>query len=173
MTRKEYAENAEVRSEYNKKKYSRLAVSKEWRTRRLEKQKASYELAKQEGRCVICRTAQSAPGQLSCEACVDRKRRRISEWIRRLKLEVYAAYGGAKCNCCGEAEEFFLTLDHVEGGGSKDRKENGSGGANFYRRLIKQGFPVGFQVLCMNCNWGRHRNGGVCPHKVGKCQQLT
>lgn len=22
-----------------------------------------------------------------------------------------------------------------------------------------------YQLLCFNCNCGRHRNGGVCPHK--------
>jgi hypothetical protein len=23
-----------------------------------------------------------------------------------------------------------------------------------------------FQVLCFNCNIGRERNGGMCPHKA-------
>jgi hypothetical protein len=31
--------------------------------------------------------------------------------------------------------------------------------------LCKNGFPKGFQTLCMNCNWGKYRNGGQCPHK--------
>ena len=32
-------------------------------------------------------------------------------------------------------------------------------------QLRVQGFPDGFQVLCMNCQVGRRDNGGVCPHK--------
>jgi hypothetical protein len=32
--------------------------------------------------------------------------------------------------------------------------------------IIKTGFPDGYQVLCMNCNWGKRMNKGICPHKV-------
>jgi hypothetical protein len=40
-------------------------------------------------------------------------------------------------------------------------------GLNTWRRCgQKHGYPEGFQVLCMNCNWGRYRNGGVCPHEL-------
>lgn len=36
-----------------------------------------------------------------------------------------------------------------------------------YRWLKKQGFPKGdFRVMCFNCNLGRQRNGGECPHGV-------
>ena len=28
-----------------------------------------------------------------------------------------------------------------------------------------QDFPEGFQILCFNCNAGKHRNGGRCPHE--------
>ena len=31
--------------------------------------------------------------------------------------------------------------------------------------LKRQGWPKdGYQLLCANCNQGRARNGGVCPH---------
>jgi hypothetical protein len=30
---------------------------------------------------------------------------------------------------------------------------------------VKHRFPAGFQVLCLNCNHGRFRNGGICPHQ--------
>jgi hypothetical protein len=40
-------------------------------------------------------------------------------------------------------------------------------GNSFYMWLIRRGFPVGFQVLCFNCNIGRSMNGGICPHKEG------
>jgi len=81
----------------------------------------------------------------------------------RTKLIVTSHYGKI-CSCCGKDNIDVLTIDHVNGGGSYDRKELGSGDA-FYRWLINNNFPLGFQVLCFNCNSGRHINGGVCPHK--------
>ena len=63
----------------------------------------------------------------------------------------------------------FLTLDHVHNDGAAHRRalgKRGIGGAAMYRILKNQGFPPGFQILCFNCNWGKHHNGGVCPHKA-------
>jgi hypothetical protein len=119
--------------------------------------------AKAEGRCVICRTGK-ATDKLCCGPCGERKRKRIREWLQRLKLAAYRAYGGPWCACCGEDCMKLLTLDHINNDGHLDRKKNGTGGANLYQRLKRQGYPPGFQVLCFNCNWGRHANGGVCPH---------
>lgn len=47
-----------------------------------------------------------------------------------------------------------LTIDHIHGGGTKHRFETGIGGGHhFYRWLKQQGFPVGYQILCMNCQF--------------------
>jgi DNA-directed RNA polymerase subunit RPC12/RpoP len=87
-----------------------------------------------------------------------------------LRAQVFAAYGGYRCGCCGETEPLFLTIDHVENDGARMRadKTHGRGGTQFYQWLRINNFPRGFQVLCVNCNIGKHRNGGVCPHKSGK-----
>ncbi len=77
--------------------------------------------------------------------------------------EAFAAYGGAVCACCGETNVGFLTLDHMNGGGKQDRKQ---APGYFYQELKRRRFPSGYQVLCMNCNWGR-RLTGRCPHKKG------
>jgi hypothetical protein len=70
----------------------------------------------------------------------------------KLKQEVIQYYGG-KCECCGENYINFLTIDHVNGGGRKHRKEiNIQGGWKFYEWLKKNGYPEGFRVLCFNCN---------------------
>ena len=79
--------------------------------------------------------------------------------LRELVLVAY----GRQCICCGEAEPRFLTIDHIENDGVIQRKSHGVG-AHFWRWLIKRGFPDGFQVLCMNCNFGKAMNGGICPH---------
>jgi hypothetical protein len=84
----------------------------------------------------------------------------------RLRAETFAAYGGAVCACCGETIERFLTLDHIYGGGNDERREAKCDGLTFYNWLKKQGYPPGYQVLCFNCNCGRHHNGGICPHKM-------
>ena len=69
-----------------------------------------------------------------------------------------------KCSCCGESEKLFLSIDHVANNGADERRTVLN--KNFYRHIRNSGFPPDYQVLCMNCNHGKHRNGGVCPHQV-------
>jgi len=71
--------------------------------------------------------------------------------------------GTMKCQCCGEPEYLFLTVDHIDNNGANHRRKIGKG-YTIYFWLIKNDFPEGFQILCMNCNWGKARNNGVCPH---------
>jgi hypothetical protein len=78
--------------------------------------------------------------------------------LKNLVLEHY----GKKCACCGESNIKFLTIDHINGGGTKHRKKINTQ-INYW--LVKNNFPKGFQTLCFNCNWGKHINGGICPHK--------
>jgi len=91
---------------------------------------------------------------------------RAKEKRTKLKLEAYNAYGGAICACCGETNFGFLTIDHINGVTSKERKTQMSHGWNICYWLKNQGYPSGFQVLCFNCNLGRAMNNGICPHKT-------
>jgi hypothetical protein len=81
-----------------------------------------------------------------------------------LKREVFEAYGGAFCACCGEDHLVFLGIDHVNGCGNSERRDvsKGQGGVAFYRWLKRNEFPEGYQVLCHNCNFAKHFGG--CPH---------
>lgn len=72
---------------------------------------------------------------------------------------------GTRCVCCGQDEPKFLTVDHIDGKGNEHRKKIKKYGSGFYKWLIDQNFPCGFQILCYNCNMGKYRNGGTCPHK--------
>lgn len=101
-----------------------------------------------------------------------RIRKADADKTRRLqaacKSQVFAAYGGYTCKCCGEDEPMFLSIDHIDNNGAAERKSglyHGSGTA-FYQWLRKNKFPSGYQVLCMNCQIGKHKNGGVCPHQT-------
>ena len=91
---------------------------------------------------------------------------------KRVKDAVFAAYGGYKCACCAETEQKFLTLDHTKNDGAAFRRQiagsRTAAGATTYRWLARNGFPSGYQVLCMNCNHGKRMNGGVCPH-LARC----
>lgn len=79
----------------------------------------------------------------------------------KLRSEVLAAYGG-HCECCGEQEQAFLTLDHVNGGGTQHRRRVHG---KVYAELRRLGFPRdGYRLLCWNCNWA-HRLTGSCPHQ--------
>ena len=90
----------------------------------------------------------------------DREREARKRYARQLRDAIRAAYG-PDCQCCGESEDAFLTLDHIEGGGSAHRKElNGK----VHQHLRREGFPPGYRILCWNCNWA-YRLAGTCPHQ--------
>ena len=83
---------------------------------------------------------------------------------RKRKEEVIDHYGGS-CECCGEHRREFLTIDHVNGGGTKHRKTLGvEGGSSIYRFLQVRDYPDGYRVLCMNCNFSMGLFG-YCPHQ--------
>lgn len=117
-----------------------------------------YYSNKQKGRCSYCKNT-AIPGMTRCSECSNKHR--IAK--QQLRQEVFAAYGGSKCNCCGETIDKFLTLDHIHNDGNKHRKQVGR--TSVYRWLKQNNYPPGFQVLCWNCNLGRQHNGGICPHR--------
>lgn len=79
----------------------------------------------------------------------------------KMKNQVFEYYG-RECVCCGESNIKFLSIDHINGKGTKHRKKIK---IKIYKWLIDNNFPKGFQTLCFNCNWGKHLNNGICPHK--------
>lgn len=64
--------------------------------------------------------------------------------------------GDIKCACCLETEIMFMALDHIDGGGLAHRVKIfgrvSAGGTSMHAWIVKNDFPVGFQVLCHNCN---------------------
>lgn len=83
------------------------------------------------------------------------------KWYYKLRKECITAYGG-KCECCGEIQFHFLTIDHINGGGRKHRGK--ASGTNYLREIRKLNFPTGYRVLCYNCNSAMYTLG-YCPHK--------
>jgi hypothetical protein len=81
--------------------------------------------------------------------------------LRKKIIDFYSDHTN-RCACCGESHFEFLTIDHINGGGAKHRREIKSG--VIYGWLLKNNFPVGFRVLCCNCN-SSHGRYGYCPHE--------
>lgn len=68
-----------------------------------------------------------------------------------------------KCQCCPENILEFLTIDHVNNDGNKQRKLDKTAN-KICRWLKKNNYPEGFQVLCFNCNMAKGLFG-KCPHQ--------
>ena len=70
----------------------------------------------------------------------------------KLKREILTYYGNGECKCikCGFGDIKALSLDHIIANGGKRQNPRSSGYA-FYVVLKQQGFPEGYQTLCLNC----------------------
>jgi len=84
---------------------------------------------------------------------------------RKLRLTVLGHYSNDTftCACCGEGHIEFLAIDHINGGGAKQRK-TGLRSSMFWLWLIKNNYPLGYRVLCHNCNQATG-NFKYCPHE--------
>ena len=117
--------------------------------------------------CKPCHSEKSRPK--TPEQVAARNARNVT-YRSKIRADVLNAYGG-KCECCGESHPEFLALDHINGGGGKERRTvagNTSGGV--YRLARNAGYPKDkYRLLCHNCNcaigWY-----GYCPHpKENSC----
>lgn len=140
------------------------------RLRKNVKQTESRRKSRNGRTCVECGVAVGKK-QHRCPRCVkQRKLKNMREWMVQYHIktrkQVIQGYGGV-CACCGESQQIFLSLDHVNSDGNKDRGKRQSGSFKTYRRAIREGFPPDLQLLCYNCNLGRAYNGGQCPHVNG------
>jgi len=103
-------------------------------------------------------------------------REQVKNWVKKDKLKnfdklrkqrleirnlVFTHYGKI-CACCGYNLIEFLTIDHINNDGHLHRKTFGSFN---YRWIINNNYPDDLQTLCWNCNMGKAKNKGICPHK--------
>lgn len=138
-----------------------------------------HQLPKSRKRCNTCRSntrrqalkasglcrcgSQPEIGQAACRECLAVSRDGMITWRSDLKADAIAHYGGV-CECCQESNLAFLNIDHIAGNGAAHRLEIGGGSTATYKWLRDSSYPVGFRVLCFNCNNGFRLNHGVCPH---------
>lgn len=76
-------------------------------------------------------------------------------------------YGNGKLACvkCGFSDERALSIDHINGGGTQERK---SKGGNTSYRLKKANYPEGYQTLCMNCQFIKRTEN----NELRRCSKL-
>ena len=128
----------------------------------------------------LCATGCGRPlvGTYKCQYHIDKTKQNYQE----LKQQVLDHYGN-QCNCCGESQYEFLTFDHINNDGFKQRKQyydenkRKKGGASFISMLgaknIRSGnFPIDIQILCWNCNCAKGFFG-FCPHQTDKITHLN
>lgn len=88
---------------------------------------------------------------------------------QKIKIEVLSHYSKGiypKCAHCDEERLSCLSIDHIRGKGVKHRKDLNISGNRFYHWLKSQGYPKGYQVLCMNCQWVKRVESNECHRKV-------
>lgn len=95
----------------------------------------------------------------------ERLKAAAKTWRLKGRKQVLSHYGG-KCACCGESRYEFLAFDHINGGGKQHIEEiqRSDGHRLLWVWLKQNNFPLGFRVLCHNCNMsiGMHK---YCPHQ--------
>lgn len=125
--------------------------------------------------CVYCGIDTPVSDKKGCKNCLDKKSKSTSKYVKENKDKtsqyrlltkhiVIEKYGG-ECNCCGEKQILFLTIDHKNNDGNLERKKEKISTFSFYLKLKKEEIREDLQVLCWNCNLGKSINNGICPHQ--------
>src|ERR1700733_265908 len=125
--------------------------------------KRFYDKRRQNGQCVRCGET-ATPGRSHCAPCNQYLSEANSARLRALRERVIDGYGGC-CACCGQVGYEFLSIDHREYRACEERKKFGSllTTTQLCLKIIREGFPTTFQILCHNCNMALGIYG-FCPH---------
>lgn len=171
--RENYRKNREQVLEYRRKKYhEKYKNDPNYKQRRKESWKKWYSKNKERQ---VEYNRQYRKNNYDKELIRQRKynqehreernaKRRERNAERRLRVIQHYSNGTNSCSCCGESIVQFLTVEHINGGGTKHREEQKLYGNTFYYWLIKNKFPLGYEILCYNCNCAKGAYG-ICPHK--------
>lgn len=121
--------------------------------------KIEYKERKNFKICTHCGKEPKRENGVTCESCYK------EEWGYRIRIknEVIQKYGGI-CICCKEDNIMFLSLDHVNGGGTRERNNTKKVGGGLYKKLRKEPIDPKYQVMCYNCNFGKG-DRDRCPHE--------
>jgi len=113
----------------------------------------------------------TSPRQLYCQAHKDLKRLRFRQ---RLKARVFTLLGN-RCNSpeckwqnadnsLGCVDRRCLQVDHVLGGGCRERKTKFKNAFAVYFDVLRN--PQKYQLLCANCNWIKRQKANEVVNKI-------
>lgn len=129
------------------------------------KYKEYYAKRRASGICIRCKNPVSTSNNIYCAEHLQTSRDEAKQYKLNLRDLVYDHYGN-QCNCCGENNPLFLTLDHINNDGAEHKRQLKTRDTyRIFRWVVKNNYPDNLQLLCSNCNTGKARNNGVCPHK--------
>jgi len=126
--------------------------------------------ANKDGASCWCKTCKNEYSKQYFRENPNKIRHIKKKYHHSLKKKVLSILGDS-CECCGTNIYEFLTVDHINNDGYKERNSN-TGSRGIYRKVIKlyeenpdEVFKR-YRILCFNCNIGRtFTENGICPHK--------
>jgi RNase P subunit RPR2 len=68
----------------------------------------------------------------------------------KMKEKIFEVLGHV-CKRCGFSDKRALQVDHINGGGTRHRRDLSRSYFRFYQDILKE--PNKYQILCANCNW--------------------
>jgi hypothetical protein len=93
------------------------------------------------------------------ESHPEENRKKSRESLRRQRAKVLKLLG-RRCAYCGFSDPRALQIDHILGGGAKERRAlnlgKWGGGSGLWRLILKmskEDRALKYQILCANCNW--------------------
>jgi len=91
------------------------------------------------------------------------------EYLRKIRKKVIEALGN-KCIKCGFSDYRALQIDHINGGGNKERKEM-SFNQKFHNHVLSSIIKdeKKYQLLCANCNWIKRVENKESKGRVDTC----
>jgi len=158
--------NAALRYKVRCKRYSgALVATKECSQcgKILDASKFYPNKQRKDGLSTQCKTCNSQNCETYRTNNADSYKTRQRDTYKARRLETLNAYGH-KCVCCGETRYQFLAIDHTNGGGREQLRQDGIQRSDLTRWLRDNDYPQNdFRCLCHSCNTSLGMYG-YCPH---------
>lgn len=107
---------------------------------------------------VLCMSCQCVKRFENNECNRSIKQSSQNKYYHNLRMDILSHYSqNMSCAKCGNTHLAALSIDHMDGDGAKHRKEVGN---CVYHWLKNNDYPVGFQVLCMTCQYIKRWENG-------------
>ena len=129
-------------------KATRIKNAKQLKIYWSEYYKKNKDKKQEYDRCRQAKPENIAKHRVSCNKYEKRRRKTLLNLM------------GDKCMCCGETDPIYLQFDHVDNDGYLERSPTKGRRVGKLTLLTYLENPKKWQLLCANCNWAKHANGG-------------